>query len=100
MNSRAAELRERRTRLQQDAAAQRELLGSQIEDIQSRVQATRDGLFNAGAWLRQPWLLSGAAALLAIVRPGRALGFLGKTLLLVSTVRRLLPLLGLLRQLR
>jgi hypothetical protein len=97
VKSRLTELGERRLQLQLKAAAQREQLAVHVQDIEDSFHSVGSGLLNVRGWFRQPLLLGGVAALAFFMGPGRALRLLGKTVLVISAARRLLPLLGLLR---
>ena len=92
MNDHLAELAERRARLQEKADAQRRQLGAHMSVIDARFSGVDRGFVKARSWLRSPLLLSGGAALLFGVGPGRAMRLVGKAALLIATARRLFRL--------
>ena len=92
MNDHLTELAQRRARLQEKAAAQRRQLSAHMSVIDARFGGVDRGLARVRNWLRTPLLLAGGAALPLGVGPSRALRFVGKATLLISTARRLLRL--------
>jgi hypothetical protein len=92
MNDHIMELAQRRARLQAKAAAQRQRLGTHMSAIDARISGFDRGFVNVRNWVRSPLLLAGGAALLIYLGPRRALKFVGRTALLVSSARRLFRL--------
>lgn len=92
MNDHLSALAERRTRLQEKAAAQRRQLQAQIGAIEARFSSFDRGFMKVRSWVGRPLLLAGGAALLLGVGSGRALQLAGKAALLIATTRRLLRL--------
>ena len=74
------------------SAVQRRELGSTMNDIQHHLSGLDRGIGAAQRWIRNPALIVGAVAVVALVGPKRLVGWASRGALIYSTARRLMRL--------
>jgi hypothetical protein len=94
MSARERELAARREALRAESAIQREFLGQTVEDIETRLTGIDRGIEIARSIVKQPVILAGGIALVALIGPRRLLRIAGRSAVLFATGRRILRILG------
>ena len=94
MSDRQQELAARRRALRTQSAIQREHLGRTIEDIETRLGGIDRGIALARSAVRNPIVLAGGIALIALIGPRRLLRIAGRSAVLFATGRRVMRILG------
>lgn len=87
-SARERQLASRRARLVARSAAQRALLASQAAELGRSLDGVERGISVARQLTARPLLLGAAAATLLLVRPGRAVKWIGRGALITSLIRK------------
>ena len=74
------------------SAVQRRELGSTMNDIEQHLSGLDRGIGAAQRWVKNPALIVGAVAVVALVGPKRLLGWASRGALVYSTAKRLMRL--------
>ena len=90
MSQRLLELAERRVRLQQRCASQRDELEYVVAQIEAPVHRIDNVIGRLQDFARRPAVLLGAAAALFVVGPRKLMRVAGKSWFWISTIRRLI----------
>jgi hypothetical protein len=89
MSDRRAELENRRRELLKGSEFQRRSLGRAAHEIETRLQGIDHVITVARRFVAQPMLIAGGLAALVMIGPRRLLSWAGRSIVLVSTGRRL-----------
>lgn len=94
MSDRQRELAARRGALRAKSAIQREFLVDTIDDIETRLTGLDRGIDMVRHVVKQPVVLAGGIALIALIGPRRVLRMAGRAAVLFATGRRVLRIVG------
>jgi hypothetical protein len=91
--SRSRDLERRRLALREQIAAERELLGAEIAAIENRLAVVDRVTTRARSLLNHPAILLVGVAAFALIGPSRILGFVSRSVVLITAAKRVVKLL-------
>ena len=92
MSERFSQLAAKHSNLRLRAALQRRALGSSMNEIEHHLSGLDRGLGAAQRWVKNPLVLIGGVALIALVGPKRLMGWASRGALIYTTARRFIRL--------
>lgn len=92
MSDRFDQLSAKHVRLRTHAALQRRALGERAQEIEQRLTGVDRAVVIARNVVRQPALLIGGVAIIALVGPRRLLRWAGRSALWITTARKVMRL--------
>jgi hypothetical protein len=92
VSERFNQLSAKHSNLRLRAAVQRRALGSTMNEIEHHLSGLDRGLGAAQRWVKNPAVIIGGVALVALVGPKRLMGWVSRGALIYTTARRFIRL--------
>lgn len=92
MSERFNQLAAKHANLRLRSAVQRRALGSSMDDIEHHLSGLDRGLGAAQRWAKNPLVLIGGVAVVALIGPKRLMGWVSRGALIYTTARRFIRL--------
>lgn len=92
MSERFNQLAAKHSNLRLRAAMQRRALGSSMDEIEHHLSGVDRGLGVAQRWVKNPLVLIGGVAVVALIGPKRMMGWVSRGALIYTTARRFIRL--------
>lgn len=92
MSERFNQLAAKHSNLRLRAAMQRRALGSSMDEIEHHLSGVDRGLGAAQRWVKNPLVLIGGVAVVALIGPKRMMGWVSRGALIYTTARRFIRL--------
>jgi len=92
VSERFNQLAAKHSNLRLRAAMQRRALGSSMDEIEHHLSGVDRGLGVAQRWVKNPLVLIGGVAVVALIGPKRMMGWVSRGALIYTTARRFIRL--------